>query len=67
MEFTNYIPSLQDFIHLSISDAFSKKEITLQSQCAIKVGYSSYDEYIKFQYFIIVCIQTNLYFLGKIS
>jgi len=54
MEFTNYIPSLQDFINLSTTDAFSKKEISLQSQCAIKVGYSSYDEYIKFQYFIIL-------------
>ena len=63
MEFTNYIPSLQDFIHLSISDAFSKKEITLQSQCAIKVGYTSYDEYIKFQYFIIL----NTYSLKDVT
>ena len=34
MEFTNYIPSLEDFINLCSSDAFSKKEITQQSQCA---------------------------------
>lgn len=63
MEFTNYIPSLQDFIHLSTTDAFSKKEISLQSQCAIKVGYSSYDEYLRFQYFIIL----NTYSLKGIT
>jgi hypothetical protein len=35
MEFTNYIPSLDNFINLCSSDVFSKKEITLQSQSAI--------------------------------
>ncbi len=63
MRFTNYIPSLQDFINLSNSDAFSKKEISFQSQCAIKVGYVSYDEYIKFQYFIIL----NTYSLKDVT
>ena len=63
MEFTNYIPSLDDFINLSTSDAFSKEEITLQSQCAMKVGYSSYDKYIRFQYFIIL----NTYSLKNVT
>ena len=54
MEFTNFIPTLQDLKNISSSRAFSKKEIKLQSECAIKVGYSSYDEYIKFQYFVIL-------------
>ena len=63
MEFTNYIPSLQDFINLSTSNAFSKKEITLQSQCAIKAGYSTYDQYLRFQYFIIL----NTYSLKGIT
>ena len=63
MEFTNFIPTLQDLKNISSSSAFSKKEIKLQSECAIKVGYSSYDEYIKFQYFVIL----NTYSLKNLT
>ena len=63
MEFTNFIPTLQDLKNISSSRAFSKKEIKLQSECAIKVGYSSYDEYIKFQYFVIL----NTYSLKNVT
>jgi hypothetical protein len=50
MYLTKYLPSLHEFAILATDINFSKEEISFQKKMAIKIGYLSWDDYVKFMY-----------------
>jgi hypothetical protein len=50
MDKIDYLPTQQEFADIATELYFSKEELSFQKEMALKAGYLSWDEYIRFMY-----------------
>lgn len=50
MEKIKYLPTQHEFAELATESHFSKEELSFQKKMALKAGYLSWDDYVKFMY-----------------